>query len=87
MLLFEHKGISRRGKHPVVWDPAYRDVWTPKLLRSGDLRPFVTYGEMVLPGERATLRLFRRRAETTFDLFDPCAPSRRFKFGCRSGPP
>jgi 2-oxoisovalerate dehydrogenase E1 component len=27
VLLFEHKGLYRRGKHPVAWDPNYRDVW------------------------------------------------------------
>jgi 2-oxoisovalerate dehydrogenase E1 component len=47
VLLFEHKGLYRRGKHPVTWDPHYRDVWHPKCVRPGDFATFVTYGEMV----------------------------------------
>ncbi len=47
VILFEHKGLYRRGKHPVVWDPAYRDVWRPRRVRSGDFATLVTYGEMV----------------------------------------
>ena len=26
VLLFEHKGLYRRGKHPVAWDPDYRGL-------------------------------------------------------------
>ncbi len=69
VLLFEHKGLYRRGKHPVAWDPAYRDVWTPKLLRSGDFATFVTYGEMVHLANEAC-DYFAAEYETTFDLFD-----------------
>jgi 2-oxoisovalerate dehydrogenase E1 component len=47
VLLFEHKGLYRRGKHPVAWDPAYRDAWLPKRTRAGDYATLVTYGEMV----------------------------------------
>ena len=47
MILFEHKGLYRRGKHPVAWDPAYRGVWHPRRIRSGDYATLVTYGEMV----------------------------------------
>lgn len=47
VLLFEHKGLYRRGKHPVAWDPSYRDVWRPKRVRSGQFATLVTYGEAV----------------------------------------
>jgi len=47
VILFEHKGLYRRGKHPVAWDPAYRGVWHPRRVRQGDYATLVTYGEMV----------------------------------------
>jgi 2-oxoisovalerate dehydrogenase E1 component len=47
VLLFEHKGLYRRGKHPVKWDPGYRSVWKPRRVREGDYATLVTYGEMV----------------------------------------
>jgi 2-oxoisovalerate dehydrogenase E1 component len=47
VLLFEHKGLYRRGKHPVSWDPAYRDAWHPRRVRDGAFATLVTYGEMV----------------------------------------
>ena len=47
VLLFEHKGLYRRGKHPVAWDPGYRDVWRPRRVREGAYATLVTYGEMV----------------------------------------
>jgi 2-oxoisovalerate dehydrogenase E1 component len=47
VMLFEHKGLYRRGKHPVAWDPDYRKVWHPKRIREGNYATLVTYGEMV----------------------------------------
>ncbi|HVU23381.1 MAG TPA: transketolase C-terminal domain-containing protein, partial [Opitutus sp.] len=47
VILFEHKALYRRGKHPVAWNPNYRDVWQPKQLRTGEFATVVTYGEMV----------------------------------------
>ncbi len=47
VLLFEHKGLYRRGKHPVAWDPSFRDVWHPRRVRAGGYATLVTYGEMV----------------------------------------
>jgi 2-oxoisovalerate dehydrogenase E1 component len=47
VMLFEHKGLYRRGKHPVAWDGAYREVWRPKSVRAGRYATLVTYGEMV----------------------------------------
>jgi len=47
VILFEHKGLYRRGKHPVAWDPGYREVWHPKRIRSGGFATLVTYGEAV----------------------------------------
>jgi 2-oxoisovalerate dehydrogenase E1 component len=69
VLLFEHKGLYRRGRAPVAWDPNYRDVWQPKRLRAGDFATFVTYGEMVhLAAEACTY--FEEEYEAGFDLFD-----------------
>jgi 2-oxoisovalerate dehydrogenase E1 component len=69
VILFEHKGLYRRGKHPVKWDPDYRQVWQPAQLRTGDFATIVTYGEMaLLAGEACDY--FAEEYETTFDLFD-----------------
>lgn len=46
VLLFEHKALYRRGKHTVAWNPNYRDVWSPRLVRPGAHATLVTYGEM-----------------------------------------
>ncbi|HKB90529.1 MAG TPA: thiamine pyrophosphate-dependent enzyme [Opitutaceae bacterium] len=69
VLLFEHKGLYRRGKHAVTWDPNYNDIWSPKRLRSGDHATFVTYGEMTLIAEEVC-DYFASEYEKTFDLFD-----------------
>ena len=69
VILFEHKALYRRGRAPVVWDPAFRDIWQPRRLRSGDFATFVTYGEMVhLADEAATY--FAAEYDVAFDLFD-----------------
>jgi 2-oxoisovalerate dehydrogenase E1 component len=69
VLLFEHKGLYRRGKSQVAWDPGYRDVWNPKRVRPGDYATFVTYGEMVhLAGE--VCDYFAGEYERSFDLWD-----------------
>ncbi len=69
VILFEHKGLYRRGRHPVQWDANYRDIWQPKRLREGAHATFVTYGEMVLVAQGACDYL-AAEYETTFDLFD-----------------
>ena len=69
VLLFEHKGLYRRGKQPVAWDPNFRDVWTPRHVRAGDHATFVTYGEMTLLAAEAC-EYFAGEYEKTFDLFD-----------------
>ncbi len=69
VILFEHKGLYRRGKHAVSWDPHYREAWQPKHLRAGDYATFVTYGEMVHLAEE-TCDYFASEYEKTFDLFD-----------------
>jgi 2-oxoisovalerate dehydrogenase E1 component len=69
VLLFEHKGLYRRGKHDVAWDPNYRDIWQPKHLRAGDYATLVTYGEMTLLGTDAC-DYFAGEYDRTFDLFD-----------------
>jgi 2-oxoisovalerate dehydrogenase E1 component len=69
VLLFEHKGLYRRGKHAVGWDPNYRDVWSPRRVRTGDAATFVTYGEMVhLAAEVSDY--FAEEYEQSFELFD-----------------
>ena len=69
VLLFEHKGLYRRGKQPVTWDPNYRDMWQPKCVRSGDFATLVTYGEMVhLAGE--VCDYFAAEYERSFALWD-----------------
>ncbi len=69
VILFEHKGLYRRGKHPVKWDPQYRSIWEPAKLRSGADATIVTYGEMVLLANEACEYL-AGEYEKTFDLFD-----------------
>ena len=69
VLIFEHKGLYRRGKHPVGFDANYRDVWQPKRLRAGSYATFVTYGEMTIPAAEAC-DYFESEYEKTFDLFD-----------------
>jgi 2-oxoisovalerate dehydrogenase E1 component len=69
VLLFEHKGLYRRGKEPVAWDPAYREVWR----RGRCARRFRHVRDLWrngAPGDRG-LRLFRRPStNATFDLWD-----------------
>ncbi len=69
VLLFEHKGLYRRGKFNVVWDPNYRDIWQPRLVRSGDFATLVTYGEMVHLAEDVAA-YFETEYERAFDIFD-----------------
>ncbi|MBI2815206.1 MAG: transketolase [Opitutae bacterium] len=69
VILFEHKGLYRRGKHPVKFDASYRSIWEPAKLRSGADATLVTYGEMVLLAGEACDYL-AGEYEKTFDLFD-----------------
>jgi 2-oxoisovalerate dehydrogenase E1 component len=38
VLLFEHKGLYRKKKQLVTWNPDYRQVWKPKTPHQRDLR-------------------------------------------------
>jgi 2-oxoisovalerate dehydrogenase E1 component len=69
VILFEHKALYRRGKAPVAWDANYRDIWSPKKLRTGDYATFITYGDMVHLAEAAADYL-SSEYEITLDLFD-----------------
>jgi 2-oxoisovalerate dehydrogenase E1 component len=69
VLLFEHKGLYRRGKEPVAWDPDYRAVWQPRQVRPGDFATLVTYGEMVHLATEVC-DYFAGEYERTFDLWD-----------------
>jgi 2-oxoisovalerate dehydrogenase E1 component len=69
VLLFEHKGLYRRGKHPVSWDPNYRDIWKPRRLRIGDFATLVTYGEMAHLATDAC-NFLATEYDVAFDVFD-----------------
>jgi 2-oxoisovalerate dehydrogenase E1 component len=69
VLFFEHKGLYRRGKGPVKWDPAYREVWKPRRVRAGDFATFISYGEMMHLAAEACEYL-SAEYERGFDLFD-----------------
>jgi len=69
VLFFEHKGLYRRGRQTVKWDPAYRDVWKPHRARSGDFATFISYGEMMHLAAEACEYL-TAEYELGFDLFD-----------------
>ncbi|WP_043587281.1 alpha-ketoacid dehydrogenase subunit beta [Geminisphaera colitermitum] len=69
VILFEHKALYRRGKHPVTWDPAYRDIWQPRHVRAGAHATLVTYGEMVHHAEEAAAYL-ENEYERTLDVYD-----------------
>jgi 2-oxoisovalerate dehydrogenase E1 component len=69
VLLFEHKGLYRRGKAPVAWDPDFRSIWQPRRVRAGDHATFVTYGEMVHVAAEVC-EYFASEYDQTFDLFD-----------------
>ena len=69
VILFENKALYRRGKQPVRWNPQYRDVWSPRQLRTGGFATMVTYGEMVHLAEEACDYL-AAEYDVSFDLFD-----------------
>ena len=69
VILFEHKALYRRGKAPVAWDANYRDIWSPKKLRTGDYATLITYGDMVHLAEAAADYL-AAEYEVSLDLFD-----------------
>lgn len=69
VIFFEHKGLYRKLKQTITWNPNYRDVWKPKQLRSGDYATVISYGEMVgLATE--VCDYVGAEYEHTFDLFD-----------------
>lgn len=69
VLLFEHKGLYRRRKQPVRWNPGYREVWQPRRLAAGDYATLVTYGEMTLTALEAADYLWSEY-ERSFDVWD-----------------
>ncbi|MDR2675288.1 MAG: hypothetical protein LBC18_10625 [Opitutaceae bacterium] len=69
VLVFEHKALYRHGKHPVAWDPNYRDIWRPARLRAGGCATFVTYGGMTGHAAAACAYL-ETEYERAVDLFD-----------------
>lgn len=69
VLVFEHKGLYRRGKAPVRWDADYRSAWTPRLVRPGTYATVVTYGEMVSVAEEAAA-YFADEYERPLEVWD-----------------
>ena len=69
VIIFEHKGLYRKGKGEVSWDPNYRSVWTPRHVRSGTEATVVSYGEMLHQANDACA-YFEEEYEQSFDLFD-----------------
>ena len=73
VLLFEHKGLYRRGKHPVTWDPHYRDIWQPEVRPPRRFRHARHLRRDGAPGRRG-LRLLRRRIRAEFRGLRPALP-------------
>jgi len=69
VLLFEHKALYRRGKHALDWNPTYREVWGPRLVRAGAHATLVTYGEMVHLGTEAAAYL-ESEYEKSIEVWD-----------------
>lgn len=69
VLLFEHKGLYRRGKQRIAWNPDYRNVWQPRLVQPGDFATIVAYGETVGLAQEAASYL-QQEYERSFDLWD-----------------
>jgi 2-oxoisovalerate dehydrogenase E1 component len=67
--LFEHKGLYRRGRQEVRWDPDFRSVWRPRLLRNGSFGTLVTYGEAVHLALEAAAYL-ESEYERSFEVLD-----------------
>jgi 2-oxoisovalerate dehydrogenase E1 component len=69
VLLFEHKGLYRRRKQTVRWNPDFRGVWQPQCLAAGDYATVVTYGEMTLTALEVA-DYFRTEYERTLEVWD-----------------
>lgn len=69
VLLLEHKKLYRQAKATIKWDPDYRQVWTPRLVREGTEATWVTYGDMVGESQKA-LDYLLEEYDFTADLFD-----------------
>jgi 2-oxoisovalerate dehydrogenase E1 component len=69
VLLFEHKGLYRRRKQTVRWNPAFREVWQPQCLAAGDYATVVTYGEMTLTALEVA-DYFRTEYERSLEVWD-----------------
>ncbi len=74
VLLFEHKGLYRRGKHPVAWDPDYRDVWQPEARAAGDYATLRDLRRDGAPRRRGRAITSPPNTRRTFELFDLRVP-------------
>jgi len=69
VLIFEHKRLYRLLKEDVAFDPDYRSVWHPRMVRVGSHGTIVSYGEMMhLAAEAADY--LATEYEYTFDVID-----------------
>lgn len=69
VLIFEHKGLYRKAKGTVDFQQDSREIWKPKLVRSGSLATVVCWGEMVSLMENA-LDQIEEEYEESCDLID-----------------
>jgi 2-oxoisovalerate dehydrogenase E1 component len=69
VLIFEHKRLYRGQKGPVVATGAHRQIWNPRLVRSGDKATIVSYGELLHTCE-AALAYLEQEYGYRCDLFD-----------------
>jgi 2-oxoisovalerate dehydrogenase E1 component len=69
VLLFEHKRLYRMLKEDVAFDPDYRSVWKPRMVRQGTNATIVTYGEMVHLVSEA-VDFLAAEYEYSFDVID-----------------
>ena len=74
VMLFEHKGLYRRGKHAVTWEADYRKVWHPKCVRQGSYATLVTYGEALHVAIDACAYL-ADEYDADIEVFDLCCLS------------
>jgi 2-oxoisovalerate dehydrogenase E1 component len=69
VLIFEHKGLYRRLKQEVSFDPNYASIWKPRQVLAGENATIVSYGEMLLEAAEAAEYL-TAEYDYSFDLFD-----------------
>ncbi|MBL9208400.1 MAG: transketolase [Opitutaceae bacterium] len=69
VLLLEHKGLYRKKKQIIEWNPHYRGIWKPKQLTTGSYATLVTYGEMTLLAQEAA-SYFATEYDRSIEVWD-----------------